>query len=148
LISCAHTTISVLTPHHLIATTLDNAAYNDVLIRTLSQLLIEKFDIQYVPENGQVRCLAHVVNLVVQKILALLEEADDPDIVDYYASNKDQPIHYDPEDDEDLQALENEVDVEDEGELEEEEDADESFMRELLMDSSKKLSALQKVSET
>jgi hypothetical protein len=90
----------------------------------------------------------HVINLVVQKIPALLEEANDPDIVDYYTSNKDQPIHYDPEDDEDLQALENEVDVEDEGKLEEEEDADESFMWELLMDSSKKLSALQKVSET
>ncbi|KAJ7131151.1 hypothetical protein C8R44DRAFT_612967 [Mycena epipterygia] len=67
---------------YLIAATLDNAAPNDVLIRALSRLLREKFDVQFVPENSQIRCLAHVVNLVVQKMLAALEEAPDHAVED------------------------------------------------------------------
>ncbi|KAJ7339903.1 hypothetical protein DFH08DRAFT_625927, partial [Mycena albidolilacea] len=85
------------------------AATNDVLIRTLSRILMEKFDIQFVPENSQIRCLAHVVNLVVQKILATLNEADDPDVIDYYLPNKDLPFHYNPDEDPDLRDLENET---------------------------------------
>ncbi|KAJ6613220.1 hypothetical protein B0H10DRAFT_1628930, partial [Mycena sp. CBHHK59/15] len=69
---------------YLIAVTLDNAAPNNVLIRTLSRLLQEKFDLQFVPDNSQIRCLAHVVNLVVQKILATLDEVSDPDVQDDY----------------------------------------------------------------
>jgi hypothetical protein len=48
------------------------------------------------------------VNLVVQKILAVLDEADDPEVVDYYLPNKDLPFHYDPESDTDLRDLESE----------------------------------------
>ncbi|KAF8186575.1 hypothetical protein K438DRAFT_1033042 [Mycena galopus ATCC 62051] len=74
----------------------------------LGRLLAQKFDIQFVPDNSQIHCLAHVVNLVVQKMLAVLEEADDPDVVDYYLSNKDLPFHYDPDTDAELRDLEDE----------------------------------------
>jgi hypothetical protein len=46
--------------------------------------------------------------------LATLNEADDPDVADYYLPNKDLPFHYDPADDPDLQDLENEDFEEDE----------------------------------
>ncbi|KAJ7876318.1 hypothetical protein B0H14DRAFT_2252522, partial [Mycena olivaceomarginata] len=76
---------------------LDNARTNDVLIRALSDILRQGFDIQWAPENSQIRCIAHVVNLVVQKILATLDEAHDPEEQDYYIPNKDLPFHYDPD---------------------------------------------------
>jgi hypothetical protein len=37
--------------------------------------------------------VCHVVNLVVQAILASLGEADDPNEVDYYTLNKEQQLH-------------------------------------------------------
>ncbi|KAJ7691056.1 hypothetical protein B0H14DRAFT_2251304, partial [Mycena olivaceomarginata] len=74
---------------------LDNARTNDVLIRALSDR--QGFNIQWAPENSQIRCIAHVVNLVVQKILATLDEAHDPKEQDYYIPNKDLPFHYDPD---------------------------------------------------
>jgi hypothetical protein len=39
--------------------------------------------------------LCHIVNLVVQAILAALGEADNPDEVDYFTLNKEQPFHLD-----------------------------------------------------
>jgi hypothetical protein len=39
--------------------------------------------------------MCHVVNLMVQAILAALGEADNPDEVDYYTLNKEQPLHLD-----------------------------------------------------
>jgi hypothetical protein len=74
----------------------------------LGRLLAQKFDIQFAPDNSQIHCLAHVVNLVVQKMLAALEEAEDPDVVDYYLPNKDLPFHYDPDTDAELRDLEDE----------------------------------------
>jgi hypothetical protein len=71
--------------------------------------LRESFDIQFVPDNSQIRCLAHVVNLVVQKLLATLEEAVDPNIEDTYKDAKDLPVHYDPETDRELAEFEREV---------------------------------------
>ena len=54
-----------------------------------------------------IRCIAHVINLVVQAFLFAIDEVeDDPENVDYY--NKDLPIHYDIEEDEELTAMENE----------------------------------------
>ncbi|KAJ7758326.1 hypothetical protein B0H16DRAFT_1225729, partial [Mycena metata] len=81
---------------YLIAAALDNAKTNDVLIRALSQLLREKYDIQFVPENSQIRCLTHVVNLVVQKLLAALEEGNESTLEEDCLSNKDLLFHYDP----------------------------------------------------
>jgi hypothetical protein len=107
--------------------------------------LREKFDIQFVPENSQIRCLAHIVNLVVQKLLSTLNEATDPDLEDYYLRNKDLPFHYDPEDDPDLRDMEQEVFNED---LDEEDDAEESaasFMTAAGAGELEKLTPLQKV---
>ena len=63
---------------------MDNASTNDVLAHTLGILLLKRYKIHFSPENGQIRCLAHVVNLVqvVQKILHELFEADDPALQD------------------------------------------------------------------
>ncbi|KAF8182136.1 hypothetical protein K438DRAFT_1724989 [Mycena galopus ATCC 62051] len=125
---------------------LEIAATNDVLIRVLSRILMEKFDIQFVPENSQIRCLAHVVNLVVQKILATLNEADDPDVIDYYLPNKDLPFHYDPDTDTDLRDLETEeIPQSTDGQAEDEED-DEVEVMTAMADDLAKLSPLQKVS--
>lgn len=88
---------------------MDNLSANDVLARTVSSILMQKYGIHFTPKNGQINCVAHVVNLVVQAILAAIEEAEDPDIQDYFLSNKDLPIHYDPSLDDTLCELENEV---------------------------------------
>ncbi|KAJ6562088.1 hypothetical protein B0H19DRAFT_1259695 [Mycena capillaripes] len=56
-----------------------NRCFDDVLICVLSRILREKLNIQLVPENSQICSLAHVVNLVVQNILATVHEAEDPD---------------------------------------------------------------------
>ncbi|KAF5332385.1 hypothetical protein D9758_018913 [Tetrapyrgos nigripes] len=70
----------------------------------------EDVDVFACPENNRIRCMAHVVNLIVQATLKVMEEAESPDDVDYYFFHKDQPIHYDEADDEDLQAMEAERD--------------------------------------
>ncbi|TFY51128.1 hypothetical protein EVJ58_g10725 [Rhodofomes roseus] len=88
------------------ALTMDNATTNDVLARTLSGLLMQRYGIHFSPENGQIRCLAHVVNLVVQKMLASLIDEDDPDDNDWYLLHKFLPFHYDIEDDDEVNAME------------------------------------------
>jgi len=80
-----------------------------------------------VPDNAQIRCLAHVVNLVVQKILAVLDEADDPELNDYYEMMKDLPVHYDADNDEALKEFENEKDDFSEDDWE---DSDDELMKE------------------
>ena len=83
---------------------MDNASTNDVLARTLGILLLKRYKIHFSPENGQIHCLAHVVNLIVQKILHELFEADDPALQDYYdLYNKHLPFHFDPDTDEENQ---------------------------------------------
>ncbi|KAJ7759949.1 hypothetical protein B0H16DRAFT_1720168 [Mycena metata] len=77
------------------AAAMDNVATNEVLIQALSRLLMEKFNVQFAPENSQIRCLAHV-------LLAALEEAEDPAKEDDYLPNKDLLFHYDPALDDDL----------------------------------------------
>jgi hypothetical protein len=58
--------------------------------------------------------MCHVVNLVVQAILAALGEADDPDNVDYYTLNKEQPLHLDINADPDQVELDKKVFQDDE----------------------------------
>jgi hypothetical protein len=50
--------------------------------------------------------MAHVINLIVQAMLASLDEAKDPDEEDYFVPNKHLPFHYDPDNDTDLQEFE------------------------------------------
>jgi hypothetical protein len=52
--------------------------------------------------------VCHVVNLVVQAVLAALGEADDPDEVDYYTLNKEQLLHLDIDADADQIELDSE----------------------------------------
>lgn len=94
----------------MISITMDNAATNDVLARTLATLLLQRYNLHFVPQNGQIRCLAHVVNLVVQQMLSELLDVDNPDISDYYHElNKHEPFHYNPENDEEVRMFEQEV---------------------------------------
>jgi hypothetical protein len=112
--------------------TTDNASVNDVLIATVARILLAKYGI---PEstNLHIRCTCHVVNLVVQDILAALGEADDPDDIDYYSLNKEQPFHLDIDTDSDQVAMDNE---------EFDDDADESDESESInMEEEEKLAA-------
>ncbi|KAF5372244.1 hypothetical protein D9758_004983 [Tetrapyrgos nigripes] len=86
--------------------TMDNASSCDTLATALGVLLEERYRIHFHPENNCIRCLAHIVNLVVQAVLRGLEEAEAIDDNDYFLLNKDAPIHYNEDDDEDLKAME------------------------------------------
>lgn len=90
------------------ALTTDNASVNDVLVKTTGRFILTRYGIPWTPDM-HIRCIAHVVNLVVQAFLAAIDEADDPDEVDYYKLNKGNPIHYNVEEDEEQIALEAEV---------------------------------------
>ena len=74
---------------------------------TVAQILLAKYRIPQSP-NLHIRCICHVVNLVVQAILATLGKADDPDKVDYFTLNKEQPLHLNINVDPDHVGLDNE----------------------------------------
>ena len=95
-----------------------------------------------------IHCLAHVINLVVQAFLAVLNEADDPDLTDYYELSKQLSIHLNIDDDEDQQALDNETikDLQDRlGDNTDAMDVDDDEEIELDSASEKSLSAVEKV---
>ncbi|KAF8257571.1 hypothetical protein EI94DRAFT_1629243 [Lactarius quietus] len=72
---------------------------------------MELYHVPFHPNNSHIRCLAHVVNLVVQKMLSIAKDIDDPEFQDYYEQlNKQFPIHYDLDNDEELCDFENEKD--------------------------------------
>ena len=98
---------------HVLAMCMDNASLCDVIARTVGLILMDKYHLGFHEDNARVCCLAHVVNLVVQKILLTLGEAEDPDQDDYYVPNKHLPFHYDIDDDNDLREMEQKEDVED-----------------------------------
>jgi hypothetical protein len=77
-----------------------------VLIATVTRILLAKYGI---PESTtlQICCTCHVVNLVVQDILAAIGEADDLDDIDYYSLHKEQPFHLDIDVDSDQVAMDN-----------------------------------------
>ena len=54
-----------------------------------------------------IRCLAHVINLVVQSFLHAIDEAEDPEINDYF--DKEAPVHFDIDKDADQIGLEAEA---------------------------------------
>lgn len=80
----------------------------DVLACVLGTLLNERYGLAFHSDNARIQCLAHIVNIVVQCILKYLDEAEDPDLVDYYETMKSLPVHYRPEDDEELREMEQE----------------------------------------
>jgi hypothetical protein len=87
---------------------MDNASNCDVLARVLGILLMERYGMQFHSDNARIRCLAHVVNIVVQTLLKQLNEAEDPDVLDWFEANKHLPIHYDGDEDEEVKAMEDE----------------------------------------
>jgi len=96
---------------------MDNASVCDVLARAAGVMLLQKYGLNFHAQNARIRCMAHVVNLIVQALLAALNEADDPEKDDYYIPNKHLPFHYDPDDDDEVQEMEaegNKPDDEDE----------------------------------
>ena len=100
---------------------MDNASVCDVLARAAGVMLLQKYGLNFHTQNARIRCMAHVVNLIVQALLAALNEADDPEKDDYYIPNKHLPFHYNPDDDNEVQEIEaegNKPDDED-GEFEE-----------------------------
>ena len=80
---------------------------NDVIVATVACYLLSKYGILESP-NQQIRCLCHVINLVVQSILATLGEADDPRDNDHFLLNKAQPLHLDIDNDPDQVVLDRE----------------------------------------
>ena len=75
-------------------TSMDNASVNNVIIATITRICLARYGIPPSP-TLHIHCVCHVVNLVVQAILATLGEADNLDEVDYYTLNKEQPLHLD-----------------------------------------------------
>ncbi|KAJ2920749.1 hypothetical protein H1R20_g16345, partial [Candolleomyces eurysporus] len=87
---------------------MDNASVNDVLFKTAIRGLLTLYDIPEHPDK-QIRCLAHVINLVSQAILGSLKEdecIEDGDESDHFSLHKDDPIHYKLDDNIELQELE------------------------------------------
>lgn len=76
------------------------------MCETLTQILEQKYGIRFDAKNGQVRCFAHGVNRIAQKILSALGDAPDPDEVDYYLEDRDFPLYHDIADDADVTAHE------------------------------------------
>lgn len=118
------------------------------MCRTLALLLQRRYGISFNPSNAQIHCLAHVVNLIVQKILSVAKEIDeDPDVQDYYdLFLKHLPVHFNLDQDEQLNAWQSEPDVIDL----DEESGDEEHASDLDLDVNEiidvlRMSALEKV---
>ena len=87
----------------------DGASVNNVLFRTAARYLLTLYNL---PEHTDrhMHCLAHVINLAVQAILAGLDEAelckDLGDENNTYLLHKDAPIHYDVSQNREVEELE------------------------------------------
>ena len=78
-----------------------------MVIATVACILLAKYRIPQSP-NLHIHCTCHIVNLVVQAILAALGEVDNPNEIDYYSLNKEQPFHFNIDTDPDQNELDNE----------------------------------------
>ncbi|KAF9507814.1 hypothetical protein BS47DRAFT_1366371 [Hydnum rufescens UP504] len=73
---------------------MDNASSNGTMANALTPIVENKYNVRFDPANGQIRCMAHAINHIAQKILLGINEADDPDIEDYYLNNAHLPVPY------------------------------------------------------
>ena len=62
---------------------MDNASVCDVLARAADVMLLQKYGLKFHVQNAQIWCMAHVVNLIIQALLAALNKADDPEKDNY-----------------------------------------------------------------
>ena len=86
-----------LTRFYILATVMDNASSNDVMARSLSHLLWVRYHLKYDAKEHRIRCMGHVINLVAQAMLFAIQEAEDPEVNDYFEIHKFEPIHLDDE---------------------------------------------------
>ncbi|KAJ3851045.1 hypothetical protein EV368DRAFT_83909 [Lentinula lateritia] len=91
--------------------TTDNASVNNVLVATVARCVLACYGVEWNPD-GHIRCIAHVINLTVQDLLASMDEAEWSSNVNYYELNKDAPFHYSVDEDVKQIALEAEGDSE------------------------------------
>jgi hypothetical protein len=108
--------MTCLTYPYFISLTTDNASVNDVVVSTAARCLLARYDIPFTPDM-HIRCIAHVINLVVQAFLFGIDEGDDPELDDWYELNKDAPIHYDIDKDQEQRALDEEDHGDEEAEV-------------------------------
>lgn len=97
---------------YLLTVSMDNTSVNEVLATTLATLMLQHYQLKFIPENGYIHCLDHVISLVVQALMNALEEAKDPGVLDYHGPNKKYPSHYSEDDDEALREFEAEIERE------------------------------------
>lgn len=91
----------------IISSTTNNASVNDIIVEVAGHIILSKYSVPYTSDM-HIRCIVHVVNLVVQAILAAMNEADDPDDVDYFTLHKGSLIHYNIDEDDNQAVLESE----------------------------------------
>ena len=72
---------------------MDNASSNDVMARSLSHLLWDRYHVDYDANEQRIRCMGHVINLVAQAMLFAIQEAENPEVNDYFEIHKYEPIH-------------------------------------------------------
>ena len=63
--------------HKLFCITTDNASNNDTMAKELSDRLLNRHDIVWDPDTLHIHCLAHIINLVVRKLIDSLQSSDD-----------------------------------------------------------------------
>lgn len=136
----------------------DGASVNDVIFKHAALYLLTLYKIDNNPDR-HIHCLAHVINLVAQAILAGINEATTPyedtdEASDDFLHHKDVPIHYDIADNDELRELEENrsEDLKAQDEVDElaaalAEIADEFNMVEEEVESLGAMSALQRASE-
>ena len=54
---------------------MDNASVCNIIARSAGIMLLKKYGLNFHEGNAHIRCMAHVVNLIVQSLLASLDEA-------------------------------------------------------------------------
>ncbi|KAG2115105.1 uncharacterized protein F5147DRAFT_769565 [Suillus discolor] len=87
---------------------LNNASSCDTFTHATGKLLQDHYSIQFHEGNAQIQCIAYVVNLIIQAMLASLDKAKNHE-EDYFVLNKHLPFHYDPNNDSGLQEFKQET---------------------------------------